>query len=366
MFFLRESDHGGITGIPRLAAAVVAPTLSAATLMKHLRRRIDPVFLPRPLVIVERLPRNATGKLPQQALQALADRRPRRAARHGGSPALAAKPAVKARAHLHRSGRSSGLRGTFSGDAGAAGRGAARRSAARPRGGSRARPGRMADSRRPSFWSPCARATCSTVEHSANADVIRFAVAHRGPAGPRRHPVAPAVATAPMSSDPARLFETPRKRAEWIGNRERGSERAAQGDGVLVAAARPAREPQRAVWHRAVLFSVRAGGAAQLAPLSAPGARTSAHRGRPLPACPLFRDVHSRSRLSREAAIRALSHHHRRRGADARAARVGPRRISHGRAPRQLRGDAQRRPPAGRDSACPWRCTSTTRARSTP
>jgi acyl-coenzyme A synthetase/AMP-(fatty) acid ligase len=80
VFFLREGDHGGINGIPRLAAAVVAPTLSAATLMRHLRRRIDPVFLPRPLVIVERLPRNATGKLPQQALQALADRRPRRAA----------------------------------------------------------------------------------------------------------------------------------------------------------------------------------------------------------------------------------------------------------------------------------------------
>ena len=80
VFFLRESDHGGITGIPRLAAAVVAPTLSAATLMRHLRRRIDPVFLPRPLVIVERLPRNATGKLPQQALQALADRRPHRTA----------------------------------------------------------------------------------------------------------------------------------------------------------------------------------------------------------------------------------------------------------------------------------------------
>ncbi|MGA2397545.1 MAG: AMP-binding protein [Steroidobacteraceae bacterium] len=81
VFFLREGEHAGVTGIPRLAAAVVAPTLSAATLMKHLRRRIDPVFLPRPLVIVERLPRNATGKLPQQALQALADRRPRRAVR---------------------------------------------------------------------------------------------------------------------------------------------------------------------------------------------------------------------------------------------------------------------------------------------
>jgi acyl-coenzyme A synthetase/AMP-(fatty) acid ligase len=81
VFFLREGEHAGVTGIPRLAAAVVAPTLSAATLMKHLRRRIDPVFLPRPLVIVERLPRNATGKLPQQALQALADRRPRRTLR---------------------------------------------------------------------------------------------------------------------------------------------------------------------------------------------------------------------------------------------------------------------------------------------
>jgi acyl-coenzyme A synthetase/AMP-(fatty) acid ligase len=89
VFFLREGEHAGVTGIPRLAAAVVAPTLSAATLMKHLRRRIDPVFLPRPLVIVERLPRNATGKLPQQALQALADRRPHGAARpatHRRSP----------------------------------------------------------------------------------------------------------------------------------------------------------------------------------------------------------------------------------------------------------------------------------------
>jgi acyl-coenzyme A synthetase/AMP-(fatty) acid ligase len=89
VFFLREGEHAGVTGIPRLAAAVVAPTLSAAALMKYLRRRIDPVFLPRPLVIVERLPRNATGKLPQQALQALADRRPRRAVRptsHRRSP----------------------------------------------------------------------------------------------------------------------------------------------------------------------------------------------------------------------------------------------------------------------------------------
>jgi acyl-coenzyme A synthetase/AMP-(fatty) acid ligase len=38
-----------------------------------LRRRIDAVFLPRPLLMLERLPRNSTGKLPHQALQALAD-----------------------------------------------------------------------------------------------------------------------------------------------------------------------------------------------------------------------------------------------------------------------------------------------------
>ena len=75
-FFLRERDHGGATGIPRLAAAAVAPGLSAASLLESLRERIDPVFLPRPLLLVNRLPRNATGKLPHQALEALVDQHP--------------------------------------------------------------------------------------------------------------------------------------------------------------------------------------------------------------------------------------------------------------------------------------------------
>ncbi len=73
VFFLRDGATGS-TGVARLGAVVVAPTLSVAALTEHLRRRIDPVFLPRPLIIVERLPRNATGKLPQQELQHLADR----------------------------------------------------------------------------------------------------------------------------------------------------------------------------------------------------------------------------------------------------------------------------------------------------
>jgi acyl-coenzyme A synthetase/AMP-(fatty) acid ligase len=72
-FFLREGGRGGTTGVTRLAAAVVAPGLSAAMLIENLRRRIDPAFLPRPLLLVERLPRNAAGKLPQAALESLAD-----------------------------------------------------------------------------------------------------------------------------------------------------------------------------------------------------------------------------------------------------------------------------------------------------
>jgi acyl-coenzyme A synthetase/AMP-(fatty) acid ligase len=45
--------------------------LNVAELTEQLRQRIDPVFLPRPLLLVSELPRNATGKLPQHALQAL-------------------------------------------------------------------------------------------------------------------------------------------------------------------------------------------------------------------------------------------------------------------------------------------------------
>jgi len=75
VFFLRETTTGS-TGVARLGAVVVAPTLSLAELNEQLRQRIDPVFLPRPLIMVERLPRNATGKLPHADLQLLADRHP--------------------------------------------------------------------------------------------------------------------------------------------------------------------------------------------------------------------------------------------------------------------------------------------------
>ncbi|HEY0747933.1 MAG TPA: AMP-binding protein [Steroidobacteraceae bacterium] len=73
-FFMREGPTGS-TGVDRLGAVVVAPGMSSATLIEHLRQRIDPVFLPRPLLMVEELPRNATGKLPQTALQGFAESR---------------------------------------------------------------------------------------------------------------------------------------------------------------------------------------------------------------------------------------------------------------------------------------------------
>ena len=70
-FFLPQRSAEAEQGVTRLAAAVVAPELTAEQVLAALRRRIDPVFLPRPLLRVGALPRNSTGKLPQEALRAL-------------------------------------------------------------------------------------------------------------------------------------------------------------------------------------------------------------------------------------------------------------------------------------------------------
>jgi acyl-coenzyme A synthetase/AMP-(fatty) acid ligase len=70
-FFHGEGPAADST-IARVGACVVAPALSAAAIAAELRRRIDPVFLPRPLLLVASLPRTSTGKLPQEALRSLA------------------------------------------------------------------------------------------------------------------------------------------------------------------------------------------------------------------------------------------------------------------------------------------------------
>lgn len=55
----------------RLLAFAVAPERSAESILAELRGKVDPVFLPRRVIRVERLPRNALGKLPRRALLAL-------------------------------------------------------------------------------------------------------------------------------------------------------------------------------------------------------------------------------------------------------------------------------------------------------
>jgi len=71
-FFHFEDGRAAHTQVSRVAACVVAPRLAAGQVLAALRERVDPVFLPRPLLLVARLPRNETGKLPQEALLALA------------------------------------------------------------------------------------------------------------------------------------------------------------------------------------------------------------------------------------------------------------------------------------------------------
>lgn len=60
----------------RLAAVVCAPGLSAERIRESLRTEVDPVFLPRPLLLVDRLPVNATGKVTRESLLRLIDTDP--------------------------------------------------------------------------------------------------------------------------------------------------------------------------------------------------------------------------------------------------------------------------------------------------
>jgi len=64
-FMPDEIDPDGVT---RLVAFVVAPTLTPAQVTAALRDRIDAAFLPRRIVQVDVLPREATGKLTRARL----------------------------------------------------------------------------------------------------------------------------------------------------------------------------------------------------------------------------------------------------------------------------------------------------------
>lgn len=57
--------------IMRLCLFVVSSNHSKSILITQLKQKIDAVFLPRPIIFVEKLPRNETGKLPRLALEQL-------------------------------------------------------------------------------------------------------------------------------------------------------------------------------------------------------------------------------------------------------------------------------------------------------
>lgn len=65
-----QPDPAHDTGVHRLAALAVANGLVAQHVLAQLATQVDPVFLPRPLLLVPRLPRNEVGKLPRDALLA--------------------------------------------------------------------------------------------------------------------------------------------------------------------------------------------------------------------------------------------------------------------------------------------------------
>lgn len=57
----------------RLALAYTSANIAPPALKKELRRYIDPVFLPRPMLRVDEIPRNPTGKVLQRSLDHLID-----------------------------------------------------------------------------------------------------------------------------------------------------------------------------------------------------------------------------------------------------------------------------------------------------
>lgn len=71
LFAMPDPDHRRIS---RLAAIVVAPGLPASAILSALRQRIDAAFLPRPLILVDALPRNPLGKVPRELVSQLVQR----------------------------------------------------------------------------------------------------------------------------------------------------------------------------------------------------------------------------------------------------------------------------------------------------
>ena len=64
--FQPAGQEAGAVG--RCAALVVAPSLTASEIARRMRNMVDAAFVPRPIVLVPKLPRNDVGKLPREQL----------------------------------------------------------------------------------------------------------------------------------------------------------------------------------------------------------------------------------------------------------------------------------------------------------
>ncbi len=65
-----QPDAAASGVVRRVAALVVAPTLTLEVIVEQLSHSVDAAFIPRPLVRVAALPRNEVGKLPREKLLA--------------------------------------------------------------------------------------------------------------------------------------------------------------------------------------------------------------------------------------------------------------------------------------------------------
>ncbi|MEO8309642.1 MAG: AMP-binding protein [Caldimonas sp.] len=80
-FWMPPESDADLGGIVRLVAFVVAPGLPRERIVAALRDRVDAAFVPRRIVHVDALPREATGKLTRAQLGELAARHPARGQR---------------------------------------------------------------------------------------------------------------------------------------------------------------------------------------------------------------------------------------------------------------------------------------------
>ena len=74
-FWMPPESSGDARGVVRLVAFVVAPQVGRERILAALRERVDAAFLPRRIVHVDALPREATGKIQVARLAELAARR---------------------------------------------------------------------------------------------------------------------------------------------------------------------------------------------------------------------------------------------------------------------------------------------------